>query len=1397
MPIEIKGYNYEAVDIWLPGDEFSGEVTLTITNDVGTTTTTLNLEKDNGPCYFPTFMVKDHPARIIGNGFGTTSRNIKALSSVDLGGAELNSLISVSNWTDSIVEITATAIPDAPVVLTLNTDHETFSSPVPIKVLDPKITSVSINTSNITTETIFTVIGEDLDVIQSYYFKTPANPNIDTLKFNIINATPLAVELQMTPNFPYTTDTVTSPVVGTITGVLPGELTVTKDDPRVLIRLWEDLEIQSDTAVIIQPKPEIDPQLINAFDLVRGKVTSIYGEYFGDTKNKVIIGQKVYEPAEIMLWEAGRIDLVMLDIDHGTPTISGTTGAASLPITVVSRMTDDLHLDGYDLYSEPLNRKYIRKPELVSCTPDSLIVSETAMTPVTLVGDYLTEGNPGDILVYHQWSDNVTQTHYGTAQDPDVNVQLRLGTAGLSHVWVATSGGISNKIEVPENPDTETKPEIAAPTPVDVSSFTEITVIGANFGASQGAGYVDITPDVGPLTINEWTPAAIKLIVPEGSGEKTMQVTRGDGRVSNLWNLSINGTSVKPVITSPTPTELVNTTRLDIYGSNFTSQGTLEWENSSGVITTVANSETTAWTNTSIVWNTPPAGGDFKLRVITEAGTSNDYAVEIITDAPILKKYSPATVGENDLIVVTGRNLNTKGTITFNGLDWSYDGNSTYGPAERKFHVVSWEDTCIVFRTTDEVTTEYPGAMAVNMKVTNEDGVSDNMRVEMMMNPPVIDGASTLSTGKSGEQFVIIGDRFRHRLILGSNTYESDIRPGTVYINDSDRADIIRTWTDKVIIIEMPPGANSIKVGTNHGITSAHTVSLGGGASTTPEIQTLLPFDQVGIGDELLIAGNNFTAVPGTVLISGRTITNFIEWSTGTIRFIIPTGTITGSKTVSVTNANGTSGAKAVQIISGEPHINSVAPTPCESGQSTILSGKLFGSSSGIIEAHSQADNSIADFPVTSWSNTSITCKTPNKLGAYRLEVRNFKGILSDNAAVVTVDGTTPVINTVTDPVTVGGTITISGTGLDSLGYNELSVGSAGFGKNTALGWTSTSISVIAPALPGIVDVQVKTSKGRSNIIRTTIRSASGGSGGTGGGGTGGYNVALISVTPEYGLLGAQLTLTGEGFGARDLAKSKVLFGTYELLITSWTDKKIVGSIPVSGPTMGVYNVIVRATRGDSNAKPFYIKSGSGPAPAVTAVSPTTCAPKKTIHITGNNFQNITTLNQVFSDGVTFSLRRPIGCRVFLALKATDQTGIELQISSWDNTSIYATVHNQDQQIENKPYFLRVETPYGMSSNQIPLIPQKPRVTSLSNTRVTQGQTLVVYGTDFGNAKGTVAIDDSIDAQFATIIDWEDTNIVCTVPSFGSVAAGEAVPATLMVSTLFGPSNSRAIDIMS
>jgi hypothetical protein len=104
---------------------------------------------------------------------------------------------------------------------------------------------------------------------------------------------------------------------------------------------------------------------------------------------------------------------------------------------------------------------------------------------------------------------------------------------------------------------------------------------------------------------------------------------------------------------------------------------------------------------------------------------------------------------------------------------------------------------------------------------------------------------------------------------------------------------------------------------------------------------------------------------------------------------------------------------------------------------------------------------------------------------------------------------------------------------------------------------------------------------------------------------------AISSVSPNNGLAGTQVTITGSGFGAAQ-GNGNVWLGTVPAIVNSWSDGQVVATV---APGAASGNAVILQNGVMSNAVPFAINL-----PQITYITPNTGSAGTVVTVTGSGF---------------------------------------------------------------------------------------------------------------------------------------------------------------------------------
>ncbi len=205
-----------------------------------------------------------------------------------------------------------------------------------------------------------------------------------------------------------------------------------------------------------------------------------------------------------------------------------------------------------------------------------------------------------------------------------------------------------------------TVPNIASLNPTSGPVGTSVTILGSNFGATQGTSTVRFNGTNAAPT--NWGTTSITVPVPAGASSGGVVVTVG-GVASNTVNFTV--TTPAPSITSLNSTSGPVGTSVTIAGANFgATQGT------STVTFNGTTATPTSWSPTSIAVPVPTGATTGNVVVTVGGVASNGVSFTVTTSGPSITSLNPTSGLVGTSVTITGSNFGASqgtSTVTFNG----------------------------------------------------------------------------------------------------------------------------------------------------------------------------------------------------------------------------------------------------------------------------------------------------------------------------------------------------------------------------------------------------------------------------------------------------------------------------------------------------------------------------------------------------------------------------------------------------------------------------------------------------------------------------------------------------------------------------------------------------------
>ena len=410
---------------------------------------------------------------------------------------------------------------------------------------------------------------------------------------------------------------------------------------------------------------------------------------------------------------------------------------------------------------------------------------------------------------------------------------------------VVVNGVASNGIAF-----TTVPPVLTSISPTAIAPGMQMTLTGSGFGAVQN-GRVALGTAANGTPVS-WTDTRIVVTVPATFQPGNVQVMENGG-TSN----GIAFTTMPPVLTSISPTAIAPGMQMTLTGSGF---GAVQ--NGRVALGNAANGTVVSWTDARIVVTVPAGVQPGNASVLENGGSSNGIAFTVVP-GPSITSLSSTSGPVGKVIVVTGNNLGTQGTLTFNG--------TAAAPT-------NW--------TATSITAPVPvGATTGNVVVTISSLASNGVNFTVLPTPNIASLSPT--SGPVGTSVSITGTNFGST--QGSSIVSFNGTPVTT----------IGGWNPTQITATVPAGA-----ATGNIVVTVNSVPSNGLSFTvlpTPNIASLSPISG-SVGTSVSITGTNFGSTQGssTVSFNGTPATTIGNWNPTQITATVPAGATTGNVVVTV-----------------------------------------------------------------------------------------------------------------------------------------------------------------------------------------------------------------------------------------------------------------------------------------------------------------------------------------------------------------------------------------------------------------------------------------------------------------------------------------------------------------
>lgn len=529
-------------------------------------------------------------------------------------------------------------------------------------------------------------------------------------------------------------------------------------------------------------------------------------------------------------------------------------------------------------------------------------------------------------------------------------------------------------------------------------------------------------------------------------------------------------------------------------------------------------------------------------------------APSITTLSPSVGSVSPA----GGPVTIQGANFGTQpGTVTFGGTAVT---------------VTSWSNTSIVVT----LPTTLPVGF-LNVLVT-VNGDSSNAQSFLLI-PTILSDSPSQAT--VGTPITITGTSFGAQQGSSTVTFNGITATAT-------------SWSNTSITATVPTGASD----------GALVVTVNGFQTNgvqfyiVPNILSLTPSSGP-VGTPVTIAGNGFGTSQGFggVTFNGTSAT-ITTWSDTSISVAVPPGATTGS--VVVTASSFIAGAGLNFTV--PPLLISLAITPANPSIALSSTQALRLSALGNYSDGSQQDLTAR----VTWgtSNSSVALVAPflgvagvvELYGAGTATITASTGSISARTVVTVTPPPTPVSPAI---AAISPTSGVAGTQVTVTGSNfgtQQGTGTVWLGTTlgTVASWSDTQVIATVSTGSASGTAIIQQGGGSSNAVPFTVSTP-----------------AIQTASPNSGLPGAQVTITGSAFGTTQ-GSGQVWLGTAPASVSSWSDTQVVATV-AAGSTSGVAQILQSGVL--SNAVSFTVNT-----PQINTVTPTSGTVGTSVTISGSGF---------------------------------------------------------------------------------------------------------------------------------------------------------------------------------
>ncbi len=558
-------------------------------------------------------------------------------------------------------------------------------------------------------------------------------------------------------------------------------------------------------------------------------------------------------------------------------------------------------------------------------------------------------------------------------------------------------------------------PQIASINPTSGKIGIEVTLVGKNFGETQGTSIVSFKGK-NAIDYKKWSDTLIKINVPAGATTGKVSVT-----VKGIKSNEVDFTIPSELLTL-TPTSGKIGDIITIAGTAF---GTVQ----AGSLITFNDTNATeysSWSDNQIKVKVPKGAMSGNVNLIINGQKTNGLNFTVL---PKFESITPSSGKIGDTVILAG-----------SGFGILKDTSFVFFTGKKAVDYIS--------KTTTEIKLKVPvGAKTGAVYISSGGNKSNELNFSIF---PQITKIAPDSAGVADE-VTITGTGFGDKA-------------GASFVTFNDiKANEVTSWSDIKIVLKVPAGAVSGTVWINMSDIKSNEVKF----TVIQHLLSVSP-NALKIGDQMTITGTNFGAnrETNTVLFNNITAINYDSWTDTEIKLKIPENVVSGKLYVLIGTKKSNPGDYSII-----PEFFGISPTSGRLGNLVNITGKGFGDVQGSGYVSFTGGNATE---ILSWSNTAISLKVPAsaKTGKVSVNASGQKSNELDFSILPTVFSILPYVGLPGDQVTLTGVS--FGANRDA---SFVSFKNANAVSYTS--WTDTEIKVILPvgAETGKVSVTVGTEK--------------------------------------------------------------------------------------------------------------------------------------------------------------------------------------------------------------------------------------------------------------------------------------------------------------------------------